>query len=120
MLKVRKSRFRGISAIFFQGCFKSESTSMNEFLLFLFFSSRNHFLHGDFTFQWGDFTFKWGVCPIGGISFDGWRDLKKTMGWGWGAPMPPPHLGNPGGWVTMGGEGDSFLPHVMTNSIVAF
>ena len=95
MLQVRKSHFCGISAIFLQCCFISETqVIMTVSNFFLFFFSMINFLEGCFTFQWGASFFS-GGCPMegGGINFDG-GILKKKSFDGGGAPShAPPHYG---------------------------
>ena len=81
MLQLRKSYFCGISVIFFQCCFMSETQVLMSFPIFRFsgFCSRNNFLEGGFTFQCGDVFFSWeeasflseGVLHGNGIGFDG-------------------------------------------------
>ena len=84
MPQVRKSRFCGISDIFFQCCFMSEAQVLITVSNFFCFFSKNHVLEGGFTFQWMGFIFKWvGDTPWGGsIGFDG--------GGGVACPLPPP------------------------------
>ena len=101
MLQVRrKPRLCGISVIFFQCCFMSETQLLMIDSDFFFFFSRNHFLKGAFTFQLeGDFIFKCvfvggGEAPHGGISFDGGRALKKVMKTSH-APHHVPHYRKP-------------------------
>ena len=101
MLQVRrKPRLCGISVIFFQCCFMSETQLLmidSDFFFFFFFY---HFLKGAFTFQLeGDFIFKCvfvggGEAPHGGISFDGGRALKKVMKTSH-APHHVPHYRKP-------------------------
>ena len=97
MLQVKKLHSCGISAIFFQCCFMIETQILMTVSDFLGFFSRNHFLEGDFTFQWGGgevgcfsaggfiFTCKRG-CPMRGIGFDG-GFLKKRSQDGGATPL---------------------------------
>ena len=83
-----KSRFCGISAIFFQCCFMSETQILMAVSDFFAFFSRNHFLEGGFTFPW------WEPLAVMGL-------FKIIMGH---SPNAPPHYGKPCiqtiSWVT--------------------
>ena len=95
MLQVRKSHLCGISAIFSQCYFMSET---QELMTVSGFFSRNHFLEGGFTFQWGGLIFKWGEgTPLGASALMGDGVFKKNHAvWGGGGCPPiPPTMGNP-------------------------
>ena len=96
MLQVRKSHFVEFLS------FSSVVLWLNhkykwQFLIFWGVISRNHFLEGDFTFQWavvfqmGGFIFKWGGGRGigGGINFDGGEGFWKIVDW-MGTPQPTP------------------------------
>ena len=99
MLQVRKSHFCGISAIFLQCCFISETqVIMTVSNFFWGFFSMINFLEGCFTFQWGASFFSGGcLMEGGGINFDGGILKKKIMWWRGGTlPCSPPPL-----WETL-------------------
>ena len=62
---------------------------------FGFFFSRNHFLEGDFTFQWGGGSFLSGGCPMEASAGVGGGGLKKSWDEGGGTPPCLPHYGKP-------------------------
>ena len=97
MLQLRKSRFCGISAIFLQCCFMSETKVLMKVSDFSGVFSRNNFLEADFTFQCRDLFFSWGggasflsevVLHGDGIGFDGGGFQKKLIGLGGGGSTP--------------------------------
>ena len=86
MLQLRKC-FCGISTIFFQCCFMSETQVLMIFSDFFFcFFSRSHFLEGGFIFQWGA-SFLGASALMGGV--------QKKSSDGVSSPCPPPTMGNP-------------------------
>ena len=100
MLQVRKSRFCGISAIFFQCCFKSKTQLLLMTVSdFSGFCSRNNILEGGFTVQCGDLFFSWeGVSFLseGMLYVDGVGFQKKVIRWRGKASMGnPPTTRNP-------------------------
>ena len=83
MLQVRKSRFCGISVIFIQCCFMSETQVLMTVLDFSGFFSWNHFPEGSFHwgrgFQLGAFIFKWGERAWGALALMG-MGFKTNLG----------------------------------------
>ena len=84
MPQERKSRFCGISTIFFQYCFMSETQ-----VLMTISNFSELFLQ---IISWKGFIFKWEGHRGETINFDGGRGVKKSQDGGGGGQ---PFMGNP-------------------------
>ena len=97
MLQERKSRFRGISAIFCQCCFMTETQVLMTVSNFFGCFSRYHFLEGASLFNsiGSSFIFKWGEGAPRGHQVDG-GEFQKNYGLVGGVCQFLPAMGNPG------------------------